>query len=149
MSSTLGYKNMKTILLFICLIMLVGCYNPDPPLLQTDLPNKYSFYSNGGIFGYIVRPNGQRMSNHFGILVNGEEQWCNGFGWASDYVVCELEVVNSSATNGYIYKYFIMNTANESNWVVSTLEEAKRKWSTFHVGNFPHLQKIYKNTKER
>ncbi|GHA18204.1 hypothetical protein GCM10008090_29720 [Arenicella chitinivorans] len=31
------------------------------------------------------------MSDYFGILDNGHEQWCRGFAWDGQQVICELE----------------------------------------------------------
>ncbi len=140
---------MKNLLILFYILPLTGCYNPDPPLLKTALPNGYSFHSNGGIFGYIARPNGKRMSHNFGILKNGREQWCNGFGWSGNYVICELEIVDSKSNTGYTIKYFIMNTENEKITIRPTLEEARKSWSKITTIEIHSMLKKHKNTKEK
>lgn len=142
-------KNTKILIPIIFLILLSGCFDPDPPLLRTDLPNGYSFHSNGGIFGNIHNPNDHRLSKYFGIISDNKEQWCNGFNWYQDYVVCELEIVKNQKYDEYTYGYFIINTLNENIYTVETQSEAVAKWKELTNSTFPELKQKHKNTIEK
>ncbi|WP_163131049.1 hypothetical protein [Agarivorans sp. Alg241-V36] len=130
-------------LLIIFVFFLFGCV--DPPLLKTGLPNGYSFHSNGGIYGYISTPNDQRMYEYFGMLDNSE-QWCNNFGWDSNFVICELEIVKENASGGYEFKYLILNTGDGTVYIKNSISEAEFFWKSVPNGSFPEMLAKHQNT---
>ncbi len=134
-------------IIYISIILMIGC--GDAPILKTKMDNGYTFHSNGGTFGYISKPNGQRMANHFGILDDKTEQWCNKFAWYKNHVVCELEIVDNTSSTGYKMKYFILNTKNEDYYIFSNLTETEDKWVTITNTKFPELKTKYSNTTKR
>lgn len=143
-------KKTKISLFLTFLILLSSCFfDPDPPLFKTDLPNGYSFHSNGGIFGNIHSPNDRRLPKYFGIISDDREQWCNGFNWYKDFVVCELEIVKNQKYDEYTYGYLILNTSNENIYIVGNRSEAGEKWKQLTNSTFPELKKKHKNTKEK
>jgi hypothetical protein len=121
----------------------------DPPLLATPLPNGYDFNSNGGEFGYITRPDGTRMAEYFGILNNGEEQWCGPFGWEGKFVVCEVvEYVNNSLETKN-KGYFLLNSQTGEAAIFSSEKEIINYWKVHLRVPFPRLAHSYPATAVR
>ncbi len=130
---------------FTMAIALTGC--GDPPLLTTPLPNGYAMNSNGGSYAYVMRPDGQRMADYFGILDNGRQQWCEGFAWHGYHVICELEV----SSNGGAYLqggYFLLNAqSGEAHVLSSNLVE--KEWKLRTGVQLPVLRVRYEVTEAK
>ncbi len=126
--------------------VLTGCFSGDAPLLCTDLPNGYTFESNGGGNGFIRGPNGLWLAEHFGIQSDGSEHWCTEFGWQNAVVVCRL----SDEANLPVVRdlgYLVLDTESGSVSVLSSSEEAIRHLSTLSLDSLPSMATHYASTK--
>ena len=139
----------KFFVTFIIFIMLVACTG-DPPLLSTPLPNGHAFDSNGGWFGYLKTPDGKRMADHFGILDNGSEAWCEEFAWRKDIAICKLYVTRT--INGKEQKetgFFIIDTSTGDITKFKTEEKANTFWKEIFGNPLPPMKTKYRTTKRK
>lgn len=135
-------------LVALILPMLTGCFDPDPPLLVTPLPNQYSFHSNGGEFGYISDPGGLRLAQYFGIRDDGREKWCTDFAWEQSLVICRL-IEYGTGFDARSTEYFVLDTSTGAVTVVPDLSSAKAFWSDRLRTYSPELKRSYASTKEK
>lgn len=128
-----------------CLV-LAGCFSPDPPLLATELPNGYSYHSNGGTHGYIRKHPG--MLRDFGIQDDGSECWCNEFGWQADLVICRM---TDEANPQRIREldYFILDTRTGNSWLAANQLAAQRRLQQLGTPRLPDLASRFWSTRRR
>lgn len=129
------------------LFALAGC--GDPPLLTTPLPGGYSFDSNGGRFGYIKSPSGQRLSEYFGKLYDGTERWCNEFAWAEAVVVCAMEVYRDDGLEPTSHGYFVYDTKAALGWFVADMENVQESLQDLSVSPLPELARRHRSTRRK
>ena len=120
----------------------VSGLDPDPPLLETSLPNGYSLHSNGGWYGYVATPQGHRMASQFGVLDDEEEAWCEGFAWEGDMVVCERKLTSPTGQVAPAVDYFVLNTKNHE-FHTLPLPEAESLWHQQTGKDWPELKTRY------
>lgn len=125
---------------------LVGCQAGDAPLLSTELPNGYTFESNGGRNGYIRSPEGVWLSESFGIQSDGSERWCTEFGWEDAVVVCRLfdEAKLPVVTD---LGYLVLNTETGAVSVARSGEEATSLLKGMSVDSLPDLATSFVSTR--
>lgn len=127
-------------------LLLAGCFSPDPPLLATELPNGYSYQSNGGSFGYIRKHPG--MLRAFGIQDDGSERWCNEFGWHGDLVICRM----TDEANPQLIRelgYFILDTRTGHSWLAPDHQGAQRRLQQLGLPHMPDLASRFWSTRRR
>ncbi len=128
--------------------VLVGCRSGDAYLLITDLPNGYTFESNGGENGFIRGPDGIWLSESFGIKSDKSERWCTEFGWKEAVVVCRLsDVANLPVVIDL--GYLVLNTESGAVSVVPSKEEAITQLRTMSVDSLPNLATSFLSTRRR
>ncbi|WP_395789436.1 hypothetical protein [Aquimonas sp.] len=130
----------------LCCLLLAGCVSPDPPLLATELPNGYSFRSNGGSYGYIRKTPG--MLSAFGRQDDGSERWCEEFGWQGDLVVCRMSD-QSTPQQIRALGYFILDTRSGRGWLAADLPSAQRDLRAHGVAQWPTLATRFWSTRAR
>lgn len=136
--------------LIFSILLVAGCYDPDPPLLTTPLPNGYSFDSNDGRYGYIKTPDKKRMGEHFGILSDGTEAWCEEFAWQKYIVICKLsEVRFKENKNENISGYFIIDTATSEINKIYSDKETNQYWFKKFGQKLPEMKTKFKTTKRK
>jgi len=119
----MAYTTKLSIVLLVSL--LVGC--PDAPLLTTPLPNGYKFRSNGGWYGYILTPEGNRLSSYFGIIDDKTEAWCEEFGWYKHLVVCKRTEYFLSSASKKAENYLLLNTSSGEIFIKNQ-DQATKIW---------------------
>jgi hypothetical protein len=140
----------KFFLLILVFILMAACWSGDPPLLTTPLPNGYALDSNGGYYGYIKAPDGKRMTDHFGILDNGTEAWCEEFAWQEDTVACKLQGTNQRDVKKYeAIGFFIIDTTTGEITKFKTDKAANRFWKEKFGNPLPKMKATYRITKNK
>ena len=84
------------------------------------------------------------MSDFFGILDNGREQWCRGFAWDDQQVICELEY---SLNGGADLQggYFLLDTGSGKAQILSS-DSVEEEWKLKTGAEFPVLKTRYEST---
>ncbi len=118
--------------------------------MTTPLPNGYALDSNGGYFGYIKTPDGKRMADHFGILTNGTEAWCEEFAWQENSVICKLNVTYMKAGKEMMkYSFFIIDTKTAEILKFDTVEKTNSFWEQKFGNPLPSMKTKFRNTKRK
>ena len=141
--------NRLFLILLFFISLLVACTG-DPPLLTTPLPNGYAFDSNGGWYGYIKAADGKRMADHFGLLDDGTEAWCEEFAWENNIVVCNLhetQTINKKELK--TIRFFVIDTSTAQIKKYDTVEEANIFWKERFGNSLPAMKTKYQTTKRK
>ncbi|MCG6117254.1 MAG: hypothetical protein MEQ07_03545 [Aquimonas sp.] len=113
---------------------------------MTELPNGYTYHSNGGSYGHIRQKGGRLRA--FGIQDDGSERWCNEFGWQAHAVVCRMTDEASSDSLREL-GYFILDTGTGKAWLAPDTSEAQLRLQQLGVPRLPRLATCFWSTRRR
>ncbi len=122
-------------LLLLAASIAVGCSRSpfDPQHYVTPLPHHHEHVSNGGELGFIGRrdgPSGWTDVVPVSPGPNGEDVYCNEFGWSGDWVVGDAVEYGARAfvDPPLSKRYFVLDTSTGAATSYPTLNDAQQAW---------------------
>lgn len=87
------------------------------------------------------------MTEHFGIISNETEAWCEEFAWKKNIVICKLsEIRFKNNTNEKIRGYFIIDTSTSKIAKIYSDEEANTYWFKMFGQKLPEMKTKFVTT---